>query len=414
MTAWVPEWRVTVGDDTYTTVTAVNYNTGRIDIDKQPNAGYAQIEILNIDNSPFTIDVTDSVTLELKQSDGTYYPVFGGQVSDFSISVRSPEESGYITRGTIIAIGTLSKLTKAVFTDALPEALDGEQILDILEGLLINSWFEVAPSLEWADYDPTTTWANAENVGLDTIDTGLYTMDALSSGSYVMKDLIDQIANSALGQIYEDNQGRIAYADADHRTTYLAANGFTEIDGSFARPTTVSSTLQIGRIRNSLIYHYGNDYNTDLEAIDTNSVATYGRFQRDINSNIKNTSDMETIATRELTLRATPRAMLDSITFRLDNPDMGDTLRDNLINIAFGEPVLITNLPSNMFNGQFDGFVESVKLSATTSYVDLTLYVSPTDFSLVAPQWETVSPASLAWTGVNATLTWTNAIGALT
>ena len=414
MTAWVPEWRVTVGDDTYTTVTNVTYNTGRLDIDKQPNAGYAQIEIVNATNAPFTIDVTDSVTLELKQSDGTYYPVFGGQVSDFSISVRSPEETGYITRGTIIAIGTMSKLTKAVYTDALTEALDGQQILQILTGLLINSWNEVAPSLDWANYNPITTWANAENVGLDTIDTGLYTMVGLSSDSYVMKDLVDQIANSALGQIYEDNQGRIAYADADHRTIYLSTYGFTTIDGAYARPSTVASTLQIGRIRNSLIYHYGNNYGSTLNAISSDSVATYGRFQREANSNIKKSADMTDIATRELTLRATPRAMLDTITFRLDNPDMDDTTRDNLINIAFGEPVLITNLPTNMFNGQFDGFVESVKLSATTSYVDLTLYVSPTDFSLVAPQWETVSPASLKWNGVNATLTWTNAIGALT
>lgn len=414
MTNWIPEWRVYVGDDVYTTVTAVNYNTGRIDIDKQANAGYAQIEIINYDNSPFTIDVTDSVTLELKQSDGTYYPVFGGQVSDFSISVRSPEESGYITRGTIIAIGTLSKLTKAVYSDAVAEALDGEQIAQILQTLLINSWSEVAPSLEWEDYNATTDWTNAENVGLGTIDTGLYTMIGLSANSPIMKDLVDQIATSALGQIYEDNQGRISYADADHRTLELGTNGFTTIDGAYARPSTVSSTLQIGRIRNSLIYHYGNNFGTDLEAISADSVGTYGRFQRESNSNIKKTADMTDIATRELTLRATPRALLDTITFRLDNPDMDDTTRDNLINIAFGEPVLITNLPSNMFNGQFDGFVESVKLSATTSYVDLTLYVSPTDFSLVAQQWETVSPASLIWTGVNATLDWQNAIGALT
>jgi hypothetical protein len=414
MTTWIPEWRVTVAESVYTTVTAVNYNTGRIDIDKQTNAGYAQIEIINYDNSPFTIDVTDSVTLELKQSDGTYYPVFGGQVSDFSISVRSPEEAGYITRGTIIAIGTLSKLTKAIYTDAVAEALDGEQISQILAGLLVNAWDEVAPSLDWASYNATTTWANAENVGLGTIDTGLYTMDALSSSSYIIKDLVDQIANSALGQIYEDNQGRISYADADHRTTYLADYGFTTIDGAYARPSTVSSTMQIGRIRNSLVIHYGNDYNSTLEALSSSSIATYGRFQREYNSNIKSSTDITEIASRELTLRATPRAMLDSITFRLDNPDMDNTTRDNLINIAFGEPVLITNLPTNMFNGQFDGFVESVKLSATTSYVDLTLYISPTDFSLVAQQWETVSPASLIWTGVNATLTWQNAIGALT
>lgn len=415
MTAWLPEWRVTVGDDTYTTVTNVTFNIGRTDIDKQCNAGYAQIEIVNADNSPFTIDVTDLVNLELKDSAGVYQPVFGGQVSDFSIIVRTPDETGYITRGNIIAIGSLSKLTKAVYADNLVSELDGEQISAILEGLLINSWSEVAPSLDWASYDATTTWTNAENVGLGVIDTGLYTMDALSSSTtYVMADLVNQIANSALGQIYEDKEGRINYDDADHRTLTLASLGFTTIDGIYARPTSVASTLQIGRIRNSLVIHYGNDYASQLDVIEADSVATYGRFQREINSNVKNLSDVTDIATRDLTLRATPRAMLDSITFRLDNPDMDSATRDALINVYFGQPILITNLPSNMFNGQFDGFVESIKLSATTSYVDMTLYISPTDFSLVAQQWETVSPASLIWTSVNATLDWQNAIGALT
>jgi hypothetical protein len=55
-----------------------------------------------------------------------------------------------------------------------------------------------------------------------------------------------------------------------------------------------------------------------------------------------------------------------------------------------------------------------VALRATPSVVDITLYVSATDFSLSTTQWETVLPASLQWTGVNAILTWTNATGALT
>jgi hypothetical protein len=76
--------------------------------------------------------------------------------------------------------------------------------------------------------------------------------------------------------------------------------------------------------------------------------------------------------------------------------------------------VLITNLPSNLLDGQFDGFVENVALRATPTVVDITLYISATDFSLSTTQWETVLPASLQWTGVNGTLTWTNAIGALT
>jgi hypothetical protein len=93
---------------------------------------------------------------------------------------------------------------------------------------------------------------------------------------------------------------------------------------------------------------------------------------------------------------------------------MPSAMLDSLINVFFGQPVLITNLPTNLFGGQFDGFVENVALRATPSFVEITLYISATDFSLSTTQWETVLPASLIWTGVNATLTWTNATGALT
>jgi hypothetical protein len=144
--------------------------TGRDDIDLQCNAGYARMEIINVDNTPFDIDVTDALVLELKNSAGTYVPVFGGAVSDFGISVRSPEEIGFITIGNILAVGSLSKLTTALFPDALAKDYDGTQIYDVLNELLINSWYEVAPALQWFNYDPATTWADAENVGLGEID----------------------------------------------------------------------------------------------------------------------------------------------------------------------------------------------------------------------------------------------------
>jgi len=213
---WLPEWRITVGTTVYTNVTAVNLTVGRIDIDRQCQAGYARMDIINSTNALFDIDVTDLLTLELKDSSGTYVPVFGGTVSDFTTSVRSPEESGYVTLGTILAVGALAKLPKAIYTDSVAHGLDGEQIQIILENLLVNQWQEVAPALTWATYDPTTTWANAENVAVGEIDTGLYQMDNLSAADRNTQTLVQQIADSALGNLYEDKQGRIGYADADH------------------------------------------------------------------------------------------------------------------------------------------------------------------------------------------------------
>jgi hypothetical protein len=411
---WLPEWRITVGTNVYTNVTGVNVTTGRIDIDRQCQAGYARMDIINSTNALFDIDVTDSLTLELKDSGGTYVPVFGGTVSDFTTSVRSPEEVGFITIGTILAVGALAKLPKAIYTDSVAHDLDGEQIRIILSELLVNEWIEVAPALQWQDYDPTTTWANAENVGLGEIDTGLYEMDNLEAADRNTQTLVQQIADSALGALYEDKQGRIGYADADHRSNYLAANGSTIIDANYASPASVKSILQIGKIRNSEIARYGNDYGSTYSATDDASIITYGRYQRTLDSNIRHLADITTIIERDLALRSVPRTQLDQITFRLDNPLMPDAERNKLINAFFGQPLEITNLPNNMFEGTFSGFIESISFRANPSSVDITLYVSPIDFSLIATTWEIITPPSLIWTGVNATLTWNKAIGALT
>ena len=412
--AWLPEWRITVGDDVYTTVTSVSFASGRLDIDRQATAGYCQVQIINTTGADFTINVTESITLEVKNTSGTYVTVFGGEVSDFSVGVRSPNETGFITTGTILGIGALAKLTKAVYNTALAEALDGAQIAAILGAALNLTWAEVTPTVTWDTYPATTTWAEAETY-IGTIDSGFYTMIALAaSASAKSQTLADQIATSALGTVYEEKDGDVSYDDADHRSNYLAANGFTNLDGSYATPSSIQSQTQIARIRNSLIYRYSTSYGSTYSTSDTDSIASYGLFERSVDSNIKNLADITDIATRELNLRKNPRASLGAITFRLDNPDMPSAMLDSLIGIFFGQPVLITNLPSNLLDGTFDGFVENVALNATPTYVDITLYISATDFSLSTTQWETVLPASLIWTGVNATLIWTNATGALT
>jgi len=410
---WLPEWRVTVGDDVYTTVTSVSFASGRLDIDRQPTAGYCTVEIINTTGAEFTINVTEPVTLELKNSTGTYVTVFGGEVSDFSIRVRSPEETGYITTGTILGIGSLAKLTKAVYNTALAEGLDGAQIEAILGSALNLNWNEVTPTTTWATYPATTTWNNAESY-IGTVDAGEYTMINLAaSPTTKSQSLVDQIATSALGQIWEDRYGNVNYSDADNRSNYLAANGYTALNAAYASPTSITSQTQIARIRNSLIYRYATGYGSTYSTSSADSIAAYGLYEKSSDSNIKNLADITDIATRELRLRANPKGSLGAITFRLDNPDMPSAMLDSLIGVFFGQPMLISNLPSNLLGGTFEGFVENVALRANPTYVDITLYITATEFSLSTTTWETVLPSSTIWTGVTGTLDWNNATGAV-
>jgi len=410
---WYPEWRVTVGDDVYTTVTSVSFASGRLDIDRQPTAGYCQVEIINTTGADFTINVTESIILELKNSSGTYVTVFGGEVSDFNIGVRSPDETGYITTGKILGIGSLAKLTKTVYNTAITEGLDGAQIAAILGAALNFSWAEVTPTVTWATYPPTTTWNDAESY-IGTVDSGFYTMIALAaSASAKSQTLADQIASSALGQLYEENDGDVSYADADHRSNDLSTNGYTFLDGAYATPSSITATTQTARIRNSLIYRYSTGYGSTYSTSDTDSIASYGLFERSFDSNIKNLADITDIANRELNLRRVPKGSLGAITFRLDNPSISSAMLDSLIGISFGQPVLINNLPSNLLGGTYEGFVENVALRATPSFVEITLYISATEFSLSTTQWATVVPNTITWATTNATLIWNNATGAL-
>jgi hypothetical protein len=411
--AWLPAWRVTVGDNVYTSITSVSYSTGRTDIDRQATAGYCQVEIVNTDGTPFTINVTESILLELKDYSGNYVAVFGGEVSDFSIGVRSPNETGFITTGTILGIGSLAKLTKAVYNTAIAEGLDGAQIAAILNGALNLSWAEVTPTVTWDTYPTTVTWENAESY-VGTVDSGFYTMIALAaSATAKSQTLTDQIANSGLGQVYENRYGNVCFDDADHRSNYLAANGYTFLDADYATPTSIKSTQAVSRIRNSLIYKYSTGYGSTYSVSDPDSIAQYGTYERSQESNIKGLTEMTDIANRQLNLRRSPRNQLEAITFRLDNPNMPSTMLNSLISVFFGQPVLISNLPSNLLGGTFDGFVENIAMRATPTYVDLTLYITATDLSLSTTQWDTVIPSTIDWASVNATLTWNNATGVL-
>ena len=411
--AWLPSWRVTVDDDVYTTVTSVSFASGRLDIDKQPTAGYCRVEIINTNGAPFTINVTETITLELKNSSGTYVTVFTGEVSDFSIGVRSPDETGYITYGTILGVGSLSRLTKNIYNTALAEGLDGAQIAAILGSALSLAWTEINPVLTWDTYPATTTWENAETTA-GTIDSGFYTMVNLAaSATDKSSTLANQIATSALGQIYETKTGKVNYDDADHRSNYLATNGYTALDASYASPNSIQSVTQIARIRNSLIYKYGASYGSTYSTSNSDSIATYGLYEKSFESNIKGLTDITDIGTRDLRLRSTPTGSLGAISFRLDNPDMPSALLDNLIGAFFGLPVIINNLPSNLLGGTFEGFIENIALKATPNYVDMTLYVTATNFSLSTTEWDTILPVGTIWTGVNATLDWNNATGAI-
>jgi hypothetical protein len=416
MTIYTPTYKVLVNAVELTDVTVANLTiqSGRTDIYQQPVAGYCQLQLLNFNNDIYDFTVGTGLTVEVSNSTGSaFVPIFGGYISDFTIAVDQTGSLGNTTAAQITALGALSKLPKIVDNGILSQDEDGDQIYHLLSGFLLGEWNQVPAATTWASYNPATTWANAENLGLGEIDRpGDFLMIARSSNETDVYSLCAQIANSALGYLYEDPNGNIGYADSTHRQDYLAANGYTTLDANHANGRGLAVTTRAGDIRNKYVITYGNNGNSVYTAEDAESQLNYGLYAEAFLSNIKDTVDAEDFADRIVALRADPFPKFQSITFELGNPEIDDSDRNALIGIFMGLPVWIQNLPLNISGGSFEGYVEGWTFRASLNNLTITFNASPVNFSQVAVKWQSVNAAE-QWNTLSPTLTWLQAIGAV-
>ena len=410
MTVFTPEWRVKVNGSTVTSTTLVDLfiTSGRQTIYEQPSASYASLNLLTDPNDSVSWQINDSVTIEVKDSSASYVTLFGGFLTDVSIYVRNAGSIKSMQEVRLTAVGALARLVRANFNGNLSSDYDGNQIYELLSGALFQSWQEVPGNLEWQNYEATTTWENAENSGLGEIDQpGDYQLASQNNLNASIYEIASGIANSGLGYLYEDSQGRIGYADSTHRGQYLAANGYVDLDAREAYGAGLEIIKRAGDVRNFVSISYGSSGNQSVEDSDDASIALYGQLAANIETTLQNQGDAEAQAAFYLQIRAYPQYQFKTIVFPLGNPEIGDTNRDALLNVFMGQPLNIQNLPANM-NGEFQGFVEGWTWRAGVRGLTLELTLSPIAYSLQAFRWNSV-PATETWNTLSPTLDWLNA-----
>ena len=411
MTIFNPVWRVTIGGVQYQTAILANLTitSGRTNIYEQAQAGYINLELINLDQSNVVIEINNSLTIELQDSTATFVPIFGGSVVEVGIAVAEVGSVDYAQRIKIIALGALARLPKALTDGVLSHDFDGDQIYTILQQVLFGSWQEVPQALTWATYDPTTQWQNAENTGLGEIDRpGNYELAQRSSSRTDVYSLVAALASSGLGYIYEDANGQIGYADSTHRTNYLAANGYVDLTANHAIAPGLSIQSRAGDVRNNITIKYGQNSNNETDASDATSIGLFGQLSQIFTTTLRHLHDAQDQAAFYLALRSYPQFNFNNITFELTNPELDDADRDDLINVFMGMPVDISDLPLNMVSGDFLGFVEGWTFNAAYNQVSISMILSPVSFSLQAMRWNDV-PVTEQWSTVNPTLDWINA-----
>jgi hypothetical protein len=414
MTQWNPIWKVTIDGIEYTDAVLANLTirSGRTNIYEQAQAGYVNLQLIDIAQTTIPVSINSTISVQIKDTSNTFVSIFGGNVVDIGLEVRDVGSTTFTQTYSITALGALARLPKVIYTTALARDFDGDQIFEVLSDVLFNTWAQVAPSVTWGGYTPAgTTWATAENNGLGEIDRpGNYDLAARGSGQDPIDvySLVSALATSGLGYLYEDAQGRIGYADSTHRTNYLAANGYVDLDANHARAAGLRIETRVGDVRNALTIRYGATSSNDVSASDPVSIATYGNLSQIITTTLHDSADATAQANFYLSLRANPEPIFSQIAFDLTNPELDDADRDNLLNIFMGEAVALNNLPLNMNSGTFQGFVEGWSFQASYNQLSVTLLLSPLAYSLQAMRWNDV-PITETWSSVSPTLDWENA-----
>jgi hypothetical protein len=408
MTQWSPVWKVEIDGVAYTTAVLANLTirSGRTNIYEQAQAGYVNLELLDVNEAIVPVNINSTISVSVKDTAGVFVPIFGGNVVDINLTVRDVGSTMFTQTYGITALGALARLPKALTDGILARDFDGDQIYAILSEVLFGTWASVPGALTWATYEAGVTWANAENNGLGEIDQpGNYDLAARSSSRTDVYSLVSALATSGLGYIYEDAQGRIGYADSTHRTNYLAANGYVDLDANHARAAGLQIQTRVGDVRNSLAIKYGNNSQHEVTDSDAASIADYGELAQIITTTLHDSADATTQAAFYLALRKQPQPIFSEITFDLTNPEIDNSDRDNLINVFMGEAIALNNLPLNMSSGAFQGFVEGWSFQASYNRLSITLLLSPLAYSLQAMRYNDV-PITERYNSVSPTLEW--------
>lgn len=411
MTQWNPIWNVEIDGVSYTSAILANLTirSGRTNIYEQAQAGYINLQLIDVNQATIPVSINSTISVSIKDSTGTFVAIFGGNVVDIGLEVRDVGTTSFTQTYSIIALGALARLPKALTDGVLPKEFDGDQIYDILKDVLFSTWAEVAGVQTWATYDPTITWANAENNGLGEIDRpGNYELAARSSSITDVYSLVSALATSGLGYISEDSLGRIAYADSTHRTQYLAANGYVDLSANEARAAGLRIATRAGDVRNAVTIKYGATSSNEESASDTASITTFGQLSQIISTTLHNSADATYQANFYLSLRAQPFPIFSDITYDLTNSEIDDSDRDNLLGVFMGMPVALVDLPANMNSGVFQGFVEGWSFQASYNQLSVSLLMTPLAYSLQAMNWADV-PITETWSSVSPTLDWENA-----
>ena len=401
MTAYTPYPKVIfAGATEYAdeTVSNISINLGRRDIFEQAQAGFINVELWTDANIPLNVNLSDSVAIQIQDTDGNYQQIAGGIISDIDITLNAYGSEGSIAIYRITAVGSLATLNKRmVGALGYSKEFDGDRIYNILYEAFVTSWDEVAPTLTWAQVPSVTTWESYEGSNQALIDglatsitqPGDFELTAYSDGETDALTLAQDAAQSARGYLYECRCNTLKYDAYSTRSSYIPLTLTADdlvADG-------LRQAAQWSEIVNDVTITYKNDQTKN--AADGTSQFIYGQLSGSRSTSLENGTDAQSQADAFLESRAYPRTYPEELTIALHSPTVSDTTRDALILMNVSQAVFTNALPA-VFGTTFDGYIEGIKWNLSRYTATMTLICSAQSETYPHAIWLQIAP-TVTW-----------------
>lgn len=401
MTTYTPYPKVIFGGATEyadETISNISISLGRRDIFEQALPALINVELWTDANTPLNLTLSQSVDVQIQDSNGDYQNIVEGIISDIDISLAAYGSEGSIAIYRITAVGALANLNKRlVGADGYAKEFDGDRIYNILFEAFVTSWNEVAPTLTWQQVPSITTWENYEGANQNVIDNlatsitqpGDFELTAYSDGEADALTLAQDAAQSARGYLYEGRDGQIyydAYSTRVSRVPLTLTQDDLLTDG-------LRQAAQWSEIVNDVTISYKN--NQTVRSADGDSQFTYGQLSGSKSTSLEHEADAQDQADAYVASRAYPRTYPEELTIALHSPTVSDATRDALITMNVSSAVFTDDLPA-VFGGTFDGYVEGIKWNLTRYTAFMTLVCSAQSETYPHAIWLQIAP-TVTW-----------------
>ena len=379
---WIPNATVTVGAVNYTSETLWNVNIyyGRTSVWEQPRAGYANIEILNTDNTANVFAINDTITIKLKDTSNVDVTVFTGLLTDVNNTISQSGDVGTVVKQTLTAVAPLAFMArKVVGLSAYPEEYDDVRMLAILTEC---------------------------GVDIDIVDTpGVYEFAAHAASPIDGYTQAATFAQMGFGYVYETTDGKVGYANESHRLNEVQDFGYFNIPLDYILAANVSSNETLNDVTNDVLLTYTGG--ATVTATDAGSIAAFGLQSASIQTELANTGEAQYQADRYIAVRSNPLRNLSSFTVQINSEYLTNADIDIFLGMYMGKPIQVASLPTPILATTYTGFVEGWNLSFNQFEAAMTLTSTDSSYSLTPTRWQDVNPAQ-RWSDVGATITWTD------